>query len=86
MPVETHWICDVCGNRVVKSSQTKDVNESGIKNWYVVNMRIGKVENPHQTHSAYRFGYACSEKCLGKVIDALKELAKKEMLNHEVEK
>jgi len=77
MAVETHWICDVCGERVVRSSEYgKDVNESKIKDWFNVNLNITSVANPLGKPNVHKYGYACSQKCLDKVIDWLKGLAK----------
>jgi len=80
MAVETHWICDVCSKRIVKSSQTEDRCESEIKDWFVVNLRISKVANPITEKAVYKFGYACSRNCLKEVISWLKKLAEKEIL------
>ena len=79
MSVETHWICDVCGGRVISTSQTKDVNESGIKKWFVVNLSISKVRDSFSNPRVYKYGYACSEKCLDAVIDWMKKASTKEM-------
>lgn len=80
MSVETHWICDVCKKRVIKSSQTEDVNESEIKKWFAINLTVSHVQDPIGGKRAYKYGYACSEECLKRVIDWLKKLAVDEMV------
>lgn len=83
MAVETHWICDVCNKRIIKSDNDKDVNESGIKRWFVVNLNIHHVEDPIKGKRAFKYGYACSEECLNAVIDWMKKLTIKEMKKEE---
>lgn len=81
--IETHWICDVCGKRVVEKESVENVNETGIQDWYTVTLNIGRVKDPINRKSTYKFGYSCSDDCVAKVIDYLKEKSLKE---HEVEK
>lgn len=76
MAIETHWICDVCGKRVVKSSEHQDVNESGIKDWFSISLHINSVKNPLSSEKRFvQYGYACSQKCLDKVIFHMQQLA-----------
>lgn len=86
MAVETHWICDVCGKRVIETGETKNANETGIRDWYAVNLSVGMVKDPIGGPRVYKLGYACGDRCLEKVIEWLKEKSVKEIQKKREEK
>ncbi len=79
MAVETHWICDVCGNRMISRGKTKNVNETEIRNWFVITLNVRRIDMHLSDKQAYEYGYACSQKCYEKVIKILKDDAYKMM-------
>lgn len=72
MAVKTYWICDSCGAKKVK-----DANETLVQGWFSVILDIGMLltKRPFKSKGTRNCGYVCSEKCLEKVIDWLKESA-----------
>ena len=79
MAVETHWICDVCGNRKIDRGQTKNYNETKIGDWFVITLNVRQIDSGISGKQAYECGYACSKKCYEKIIKSLKDIAYKKM-------
>lgn len=76
MTVETHWICDVCGAREIRSSDHENVNETGIKEWFIIGLDVRPVKNPLDSgRKFHKYGYACSLKCIDRVITRMKKAA-----------
>ncbi len=76
--VETHWICDVCGNRMIDRNQTKNVNETKIQDWFVITLNVCGVHY-NIGEQVHLYGYACSKECYEKVIEEMKNTAYKRM-------
>lgn len=74
MAVETHWICDVCGKRIIRRDKVKDVNESLIQNWFCVRLHLNRFNSIKPEENISDYAYACSDECCKKVIDGFKKM------------
>ena len=79
MAVETHWICDVCGNRMIDRGKTKNVNETKIQDWFVITVNVRRISEPIPGRQANLYSYACSQECYEKAVENMKDAAYKQM-------
>lgn len=78
MTTKTHYICDICAKEVVINARGEHKNKL-LEGWQHIHLHTANETDPITNHPQNRhfWGHACSQDCVCKLIEDMKEKIQK---------